>query len=151
MDMLQPEFVDVPQVLIVESVDCESKQVQQQVQQELIQMPVVMEEKMVVKVPVDRIKGSDFEAVRFRVVVPKPLLAGHGGHRPTTRVCCRRTKLVADRHDKYVEHDMIVVGQVEEDGEWVRLGAGLFLPMRFGGFKLLEPMPLQEVDCFRPP
>jgi hypothetical protein len=145
MDMLQPEFVDVPQVQFVELVDCESKQVQVQVQQELIQMPVIMEEKMLVEVPVDRIKGSDFEAVHFRVVVPKPLL------KTTTRVWCRRTKLVADRHDKYVEHDMIVAGRVEEDGEWVRLSAGLFLPMRLGGFMLLEPMPLQEVDCFRPP
>jgi hypothetical protein len=145
MDMLQPEFVGVPQVQIVELVDCESKQVQVQVQQELFQMPVILEEKMLVQVPVDRIKGSDFAAVHFRVVVPPPLL------KTTTHVRCRRSKLVADTHDKYVEHDMIVAGQMEEDGEWVRLGAGLFLPMRFGGFKLLEPMPLQEVDCFRPP
>ena len=88
----------------------------------------------------------DMEPLKFRMVVPQQMLL-----KSSTHVFCRRTKNLADRHEKYVEHGMIVAGHVEEDGDWVCLKAGVFLPMRMGGFKFLEPMPLQDVVCYRPP
>mmetsp|Transcript_135671 Transcript_135671/g.433999 ORF Transcript_135671/g.433999 Transcript_135671/m.433999 type:complete len:542 (-) Transcript_135671:361-1986(-) len=83
------------------------------------------------KVRSDRIKGLGSGAVNFRVVVPKPYPG----------VQYRRTKNLEDRHAKYAENGMMVAGHVEDDGDWLRISASVFLPMRLGAIQILEPLP----------
>ena len=148
MDMQQQEFVIVPQVEYVEVLGRESVQVQIQ---ELIQVPhvpvkvpvgqnkvpIVMQQQCAVVPQVefveDRIMGLGSGASNFRVVVPKPHL----------NVQYRRTQNLEDRHTKYAVNGMMVTGHVEEDGEWLRIREGIFLPMRLGTIQILEPLPLQ--------
>lgn len=66
---------------------------------------------------------------RYRVVVP----ADYPG------VQFRRSRDLTDRYDKYAPNGTVVRGEVSEDGEWLKLSDTLFLPMRIGGKKLLEP------------
>eukprot|EP00927_Polykrikos_kofoidii_P059879 TRINITY_DN54997_c0_g1_i1.p1 TRINITY_DN54997_c0_g1~~TRINITY_DN54997_c0_g1_i1.p1 ORF type:complete len:528 (-),score=61.14 TRINITY_DN54997_c0_g1_i1:142-1725(-) len=69
----------------------------------------------------------------FEVRVPRP----HPG------VQYRRSKRLDDRHDRYAESGTTVVGCVEDDGEWLRIKDGLYLPIRLGGVQLLQPLAVQ--------
>jgi len=67
----------------------------------------------------------------FKVQVPKPYPG----------VQCRRSKRVDDRHPKYAVNGAIVVGTVEDDGEWLKISSSIYLPMRVGAIQILEPLP----------
>lgn len=67
----------------------------------------------------------------FRVQVP----------RPYPGVQCRNSKKVDDRHPKYAVNGTVVLGTVEDDGEWLKLSAKTYLPMRVGAIQILEPLP----------
>eukprot|EP00419_Tripos_fusus_P008898 CAMPEP_0172661092 /NCGR_PEP_ID=MMETSP1074-20121228/4468_1 /TAXON_ID=2916 /ORGANISM="Ceratium fusus, Strain PA161109" /LENGTH=379 /DNA_ID=CAMNT_0013476809 /DNA_START=91 /DNA_END=1230 /DNA_ORIENTATION=+ len=65
----------------------------------------------------------------FRVQVP----------RPYPGVQCRNSKKVDDRHPKYAVNGTVVLGTVEDDGEWLKLSAKTYLPMRVGAIQILVP------------
>mmetsp|Transcript_23772 Transcript_23772/g.74040 ORF Transcript_23772/g.74040 Transcript_23772/m.74040 type:complete len:344 (-) Transcript_23772:64-1095(-) len=68
---------------------------------------------------------------RFHVQVPKPYPG----------VQYRRSKDLNDKHPLYAKHGSKVVGEVEEDGEWVRVrGGSLYLPLRIGPVQILQPL-----------
>jgi len=68
----------------------------------------------------------------FRVQVPKPYPG----------VWYRKTKDLNGHHPRYAKHGSIIVGEVEEDREWVRVrGGSLYLPLRIGPVQILEPLP----------
>lgn len=50
----------------------------------------------------------------------------------------RRTKNLQDRYPKYAMNGAVVKGLLEDDGEWLKLGETIFLPMHVGGNKILE-------------
>jgi len=71
---------------------------------------------------------------RFRVQVPKPYPG----------VQYRKSKSLEDRYPRYAKDGVIVSGQVEHDGEWLRISDHVFLPMKVGGMSILEQVPQEE-------
>mmetsp|Transcript_47512 Transcript_47512/g.109996 ORF Transcript_47512/g.109996 Transcript_47512/m.109996 type:complete len:374 (+) Transcript_47512:72-1193(+) len=66
----------------------------------------------------------------FRVQVPKPYPG----------VQYRQTKDLGDKYPRYAKHGSTVVGEVEEDKEWIRVRGSLYLPLRIGPVQILEPL-----------
>lgn len=67
----------------------------------------------------------------FRVQVPKPYPG----------VQYRKSKSLDDRYPRYAKHGSTVTGEVEDDGEWLRISGNVFLPMKVGTISILEPLP----------
>jgi len=67
----------------------------------------------------------------FRVQVPKPYPG----------VQYRKSKSLNDRYPRYAKHGSTVTGQVEDNGEWLRISGDVFLPMKVGTIAILEPLP----------
>jgi len=71
------------------------------------------------------------QSIRFRVQVPKPYPG----------VQYRRTKDLNDKEPRrYARHNSTIVGEVEEDREWVRVRGSLYLPLRLGPVQILQPL-----------
>lgn len=45
-----------------------------------------------------------------------------------------------DKYSRYAKPGIIVIGQVVGDGDWLRLGKALYLPMRINSLAILEPV-----------
>lgn len=71
---------------------------------------------------------------RFRVQVPK----GYPG------VQYRKSKNLEERYDCYAKQGSIVVGHVEDHGEWLRIKDQVFLPMKVGTVRILEALPPEQ-------
>merc|ERR1719436_1901941 len=67
----------------------------------------------------------------FRMVVPKPYPG----------VQYRKSKDLNDRYKRFAENNSCVRGRVEDNGEWLKIGRDVFLPMRVGAVQILEPLP----------
>lgn len=65
---------------------------------------------------------------RFKIQVPKPYPG----------VQYRKSKCLDDRHPRYAENGSTVVGRVEDNGEWLKVGDHIFLPMRVGAVCIME-------------
>lgn len=72
---------------------------------------------------------SDGNKREFRVVVPKPYPG----------VQYRKSRNLNDRWPRYAQNDAIVRGELEENGEWLKLEENIFLPMRVGTISILQP------------
>lgn len=66
----------------------------------------------------------------FRVEVP----------RPYPGVQYRKSKDLNERHNKFAANGETVEGIVEDDGEWLRISADVYVPMRVGSVQILQPL-----------
>lgn len=64
--------------------------------------------------------------------------------RPYTGVQCRKSKHEHDRHPRYVSNAAMIVGELEDNGEWLKISHGIYLPTRVCAIQILEPSPQQE-------
>lgn len=64
----------------------------------------------------------------FRIQVPKPYPG----------VQYRRSKDVEDKYPRYAKDGTTVTGQIE--GEWLRINANVFLPIKVGNVSIMEPV-----------
>jgi len=71
---------------------------------------------------------------RFRVQVPKPYPG----------VQYRRSKCLDDRHPRFAENGSEVSGRVEDNGEWLKVAEQIYLPMRVGTVRIMEPVPSED-------
>lgn len=69
--------------------------------------------------------------VSFRIQVPKPYPG----------VQYRNSKCLDDRHPRYAQNGCVVSGRVEDNGEWLKVGEHVYLPMRVGSVRIMEPVP----------
>mmetsp|Transcript_45255 Transcript_45255/g.141874 ORF Transcript_45255/g.141874 Transcript_45255/m.141874 type:complete len:868 (-) Transcript_45255:116-2719(-) len=69
----------------------------------------------------------------FRIQVPKPYPG----------VQYRKSKCLDDRYPRFAENGTVVSGRVEDGGEWLKVGDNIYLPMRVGAVRIMEPMPGQ--------
>lgn len=67
----------------------------------------------------------------FRVQVPKPYPG----------VQYRKSKNLEDRYPRYAANGATVLGQIVDNGEWLKIRGNVFLPMRIGAVRILEPLP----------
>jgi len=67
----------------------------------------------------------------FRVQVPKPYPG----------VQYRKSRNLEDRYPNYAANGIVITGQVVDGGEWLRIKSNVFLPMRVGAVRILEPVP----------
>jgi len=72
----------------------------------------------------------------FRVQVPK----AYPG------VNYRRTKNIEDRYKDFARPGFTVSGQLEDDGNWLRVESNLYLPTRVRGMQLLFPIDGQKLE-----
>lgn len=56
----------------------------------------------------------------------------------------RRSKNLDDRYKRYAENGTTVSGQLEDGGEWLRVGSNVFLPVRLGAVRFIEPLPYEQ-------
>jgi hypothetical protein len=68
---------------------------------------------------------------RFEVQVPKPYPG----------VQYRKSKRLEDKYNRFAAAGSEVSGQVEDGGQWLRIGKDVFLPMRIGTIEILRPVP----------
>lgn len=80
--------------------------------------------------------GQDQSPRQFRVQVPKPY--------PGLQY--RTSKNLQDRYNSHVEDGAIVVGVLEDNGEWLRLENNLFLPVKVRGSRMLRPLDESGMD-----
>lgn len=66
----------------------------------------------------------------FRVHVPKPYPG----------VQYRKSKSLNDRYMRFAANGDTVEGTVEDEGEWLKISANVFIPMRVGSVQILEPV-----------
>ena len=64
----------------------------------------------------------------FKVSVPKPYPG----------VQYRRSKDLEERYSRYAENGTVVFGQLEADGQWLRISGNIFLPVRVGQIHILD-------------
>ncbi|CAK0907265.1 unnamed protein product, partial [Prorocentrum cordatum] len=65
---------------------------------------------------------------------------------PYPGVQYRKSKNIDDRYQRYAETGATVRGQIEDNGEWLRISRDVFLPMRVGTVQILEPLARKEVQ-----
>jgi len=53
----------------------------------------------------------------------------------------RRSKNLNDRYNRYEKNGTIVAGLIEDNGNWLRLAQGVYLPMKIGTTQILERLP----------
>merc|ERR1719221_1844731 len=75
--------------------------------------------------------NADMNDCLFKVVVPKPYPG----------VQYRKSKNLDDRYKRFAENNARVRGRVEDNGEWLKIGRDVYLPMRVGAVQILEPVP----------
>jgi hypothetical protein len=78
----------------------------------------------------DMLSTSNNSVCTFRVQVPKPYPG----------VQYRKSKCLDDRYPRYAKHGSTVTGQVEDNGEWLRISGKVFLPMKVGNISIMEPL-----------
>ncbi|CAE7347163.1 unnamed protein product [Symbiodinium natans] len=64
----------------------------------------------------------------FKVSVPKPYPG----------VQYRKSKDLEERYSRYAENGTTVFGQLEADGQWLRISGNIFLPVRVGQIHILD-------------
>ena len=64
----------------------------------------------------------------FKVSVPKPYPG----------VQYRRSKDLEERYSRYAENGTVVFGQLDADGQWLRISGNIFLPVRVGQIHILD-------------
>jgi len=87
----------------------------------------------------DTVRGSSSggSTYHWRVQVPKPYPG----------VQYRRSKSLEDRYDRYAKQGQTVTGQVEDNGEWLRISGNIFLPMKVGNIPILEPLSPRQASA----
>lgn len=80
--------------------------------------------------------GTTVAKARFKVQVPKPYPG----------VQYRKSKNLEERYPRYAKQGSIVTGQVEDHGEWLRINDQVFLPMKVGTVRILEPLPPEDAS-----
>jgi len=78
----------------------------------------------------DKLLGHCHRLQFYRVCVPKPYPG----------VQYRKTKHVDDRYQRYAEDGAVLVGQAEEDGQWLKISTNVFVPMFVGKIRVLKPV-----------
>jgi len=78
----------------------------------------------------DKLLGCCHRLQFFRVCVPKPYPG----------VQYRKTKHVDDRYQRYAEDGAVLVGQAEDDGQWLKISTNVFVPMFVGQIRVLKPV-----------
>jgi len=78
----------------------------------------------------DMLLTNNSSVYTFRVQVPKPYPG----------VQYRKSKCLDDRYPRYAKHGSTVTGQVEDNGEWLRISGKVFLPMKVGNISIMEPL-----------
>jgi len=73
---------------------------------------------------------------RFRVQVPERYPG----------VQFRKSKNLEDRYLKYAKNGTVVRGTMETDGEWIKLGDAVFLPVKVNGVQILEAVDGEKGD-----
>lgn len=79
---------------------------------------------------------DDSDLRHYKVEVPKPYPG----------VQYRRSKNLDDKYPRFAENGATVTGKVEDHGQWLRVSAHIFLPMRVGTVQILYPLPGQPVE-----
>jgi len=74
--------------------------------------------------------SSNNSVCTFRVQVPKPYPG----------VQYRKSKCLDDRYPRYAKHGSTVKGQVEDNGEWLKISGKVFLPMKVGNISIMMPL-----------
>jgi len=74
---------------------------------------------------------------RFRIQVPKPYPG----------VQYRRSKCLDDRYPRFAENGSMVQGRVEDNGEWLKVGEQIYLPMRVGAVRIMEALPSEDGEA----
>merc|ERR1712232_1402762 len=61
----------------------------------------------------------------------------------------RKSKDLDNRYPRYAKHGSLVMGHVEDNGEWLRISTSVFLPMKVGAIQIMEPTSSASNDAKR--
>lgn len=88
---------------------------------------------------------SSAEPPALKILRPKPCSFTVQVPKPYPGVQYRKSKSVDDRCPRYAQNGTVVVGLVEDNGDWLRVisdrtGRAAFLPMRVGNVQIIIPL-----------